>query len=190
VTRVLLFVTTSIAAACLGCATAPAGSGVDDYEIYIGFFNRLRHEIVDLRLVVDEGTSVRGMAPNSETPWKITGWYLKHLPLREPSTVKSFELRNQAPMSLEAGRFVGHDVILMTAEERSEYEGHLFSEHFPTAAGILTLSRVGVNADGTQALLYYETEIPGVLGGGGQMAVFEKTGEEWTIVDTLVVWES
>jgi hypothetical protein len=57
------------------------------------------------------------------------------------------------------------------------------------ASGIVAWSRVGFNADGTQAL-FYEGYRCGELCGSGRYVVMQKKNGSWTIGTAIVVWVS
>lgn len=202
--KALLHSLVAMSVAYLGCATTPATSTVDDYEVYVAFLSQLEWERMQLEavelgsLVIKATTSTRGMHYQSETPWKITRGHRTSLTGLRQSTIDSFELRNQAPMQLEAGRFSGHDVTFITDEELSQiftrgaggdgWWPH-FYERYHNAQGVLTLSRAGVSSDGTQALLYYGNQWAG-LAGIGELVLLEKTENRWTIAKRVQVWVS
>jgi hypothetical protein len=204
VSKVSLLALAVLSVAFLCCATAPATSTVNDYEVYVDFlgqleWERMRLEEVELgTLVIEATTSTRGLQHQSDTPWKITVGHRTSLPGLRQSTIDSFEFRNQAPIHLDASRLNGHDVTLITDEELSKIFTRAaggdgwwpdFYERYPNAQGVLTLSRTGVSSDGTQALIYYGNQWDG-LAGIGEIVLLEKTENRWTIAKRARVWIS
>ena len=64
-----------------------------------------------------------------------------------------------------------------------------YYRRFPGSPGILTFSRVGFSADGTQALFYLSNHC-GDLCGTGLYVVMEKHGGRWTIEKEIEMWIS
>jgi len=82
----------------------------------------------------------------------------------EGKLINSFTERNQQPYPLEPALDFGLDYQLLTQEEidelRSQDEASgwtLLYDKYPNAYGFVYLSRVGFNADFTQALVYMST---------------------------------
>jgi hypothetical protein len=98
--------------------------------------------------------------------------FQKNTPL-EPELVASFKDRNQQSYPLEPILEIGMDYQLLSQEEVDELEPldrasgwKLRSEKYPNSYGFIYLSRVGFNADFSQALIYtssyhYEQPIKG-----------------------------
>jgi len=64
-----------------------------------------------------------------------------------------------------------------------------FYKQFPGSPGILRLSRVGMSADGTQAL-FYASHTCGGLCGGGWFVVMERRDGHWLIEKEIEMWMS
>lgn len=187
-----------------GCAAPEVPSEVDDYMFYDELLRQNRWEYnseqnVELRtFVIAELSSTKGMDYESEMPGQISRWIRKQLPSLQVSTRKAFEYHNQNPVALEAHKFTAHAVSLLSEEEKAKIftrgsggDGWWpdFYERYPNAQGILTLSRVGVNSEGTQALLYYGSSRAG-LSGMGEMIILEKHNDRWIITERVMVWQS
>lgn len=187
----------------LGCGATPTAD-VDDYPIYGDFLSEMTWERAALNgieigsLVVQATTGTHRMAEESNTPWRLARRLRNGLPSLQSSTIESFQLRNRAPGPLDAARFRHHTVTLISDEEISQIftlgsggSGWWpeFYERFPDSQGLLSLSRVGVSSDGTQALLYYQNTWGG-LAGIGEFVVLDKARDRWSIGERLPVWRS
>jgi hypothetical protein len=64
-----------------------------------------------------------------------------------------------------------------------------FYKQFPGSTGLLTFSRVGFSADGTQALFYVSGNCGGFCG-AGYYVVIERHNEHWMIKKEINVWVS
>jgi len=64
-----------------------------------------------------------------------------------------------------------------------------YYKQYPGASGVVTWSRVGFNAEGTQAL-FYEGYRCGELCGTGHHIVMEKKNGSWMLGPDIVVWVS
>jgi len=60
---------------------------------------------------------------------------------------------------------------------------------FRGAQGILTFSRVGFRADGTQALFYWSNRCEGLCD-TGMYVVLEKRNDRWLIAKEIEMWIS
>lgn len=115
----------------------------------------------------------------------------------ETKTVESFVARNRAGGRVE-GRFAAPWTLrLLTPERKAELWKDVscedgwkrFREAFPRARGMLEISRVGVNHDHTQALVFVgRTDDCAV--GSGQLYEVEKFQGTWKVVAHVPVWES
>ena len=64
-----------------------------------------------------------------------------------------------------------------------------FLERYPEAGGYISISRVGFNQMGTQALVYIAYGCGGLCGSGGYMVLAKENGL-WKIKGGLAVWDS
>jgi hypothetical protein len=64
-----------------------------------------------------------------------------------------------------------------------------YYQQFPHSQGLLTFSRVGFSADGTQAFFYY-SNICGGLCGVGSYVVMERHANHWVIEKEIEMWVS
>jgi len=64
-----------------------------------------------------------------------------------------------------------------------------FYKQFPGSQGVLTFSRVGFSADGTQAFFYYSNRCEGLCG-TGDFVIMEKHNGQWAIQQEINMWVS
>jgi hypothetical protein len=64
-----------------------------------------------------------------------------------------------------------------------------YYKQFPGSQGVLTFSRVGFSADGTEALFYLSNHCSGLCG-TGQYVVMEKRNGRWVIGKEIEMWVS
>jgi hypothetical protein len=114
------------------------------------------------------------------------------------SILSSFDERNRAPDRIDAKRFAGMKVRLVSdreykasfwspAEGPMTFDGRTFRNAPPSrdsfekkyraSQGLLTVSRVGFSDDGSRALLYYDNEIHDR--GEDGLVLLEKTPQGW-----------
>jgi len=116
----------------------------------------------------------------------------EHTPLA-PELVASFKERNQGPYPLKPVLDFGMEYQLLTQEEVDELRPldeasgwKLLKEKYPNSYGFVYLSRVGFNADFSQALVYIESfhyEQP--IKGGYYLMI--KKDSRW-VVETGYEW--
>jgi hypothetical protein len=119
-------------------------------------------------------------------------WVGEEIPSAEQETLDNFQLKNAVPHSLEDYFDFPAKVVLVDIEEIKEifqegsgWEG--FYAKYPFSEGIMTLSRVGFNAEMNQALLYVTGEWSDSIG-SGYYVLFEKKNGIWTIQDWVRSW--
>lgn len=86
------------------------------------------------------------------------------------------------------------DCVLISSEDTEEIfkdsDGwNNFYEKYPKSQGITTFSRVGFNADRTEALLYVSTQ-RGWLNAEGQYVQLSKKNDRWITKEKLELWLS
>ena len=119
-------------------------------------------------------------------------WVSEDIPSAEQETLDNFQLKNAVPHPLEDCFDFPAKVVLVDIEdirkifqEGSGWEG--FYARYPFSQGIMTLSRVGFNAEMDQALLYVTAEWSDSIG-GGYYVLFEKKNGIWLIQDFVRSW--
>jgi hypothetical protein len=112
-----------------------------------------------------------------------------------PETTASFLARNATAYPLRADMSLGAPYVLISQAELGglfpggEADWGVFRARYPDAWGYQSLSRVGFNADLTQALVYLGGEVD-YLAGEGDYYLMNKVNGVWTVDQTVMVWVS
>lgn len=127
-------------------------------------------------------------------PWDKTAESLrKKAPALQQTTIDSFRAANfQQAFIHHSFRFPIDYELVDSAQLNSMFKkngGGWNAYYKQYGSGMVTWSRVGFNADGTQAL-FYESYRCGGLCGTGRYMVMEKTSGGWVIGANIVVWVS
>ncbi len=128
-------------------------------------------------------------------PWEKTAKSLQeNAPGLQRTTIDAFREANlrTAPFRPSFHPSFNYELLdlnrLYSIPKGGDWWGEYY-KRFPGSQGVLTLSRVGLNADGTQAL-FFVTNSCGGLCGGGRYVVMEKREGHWTIGKEIDVWIS
>jgi len=148
--------------------TPQADPDTEEYAVYNALLeSEFKGDSIDQILIIDH-TRVN----KSELLEKDLSEFQENIPLA-PELVASFKERNQQPYPLKPGLNFGLEYQLLTQEEVDELHPldeasgwKLLYEKYPNSYGFVYLSRVGFNADFSQALVYisayhYEQPIEG-----------------------------
>lgn len=129
-------------------------------------------------------------------PWEKTAESLrKKAPSLQLSTIESFRKANiqQAFVGRSLRSPIDYELVDSAQldsffKKKGEY-WLAYYKQYPGGSGLVEWSRVGFNADGTQAL-FYEGYRCGGLCGTGRYVVMEKKNGSWSIGTDIVVWVS
>ena len=127
-------------------------------------------------------------------PWEKTADSLHtKAPALQQTTVTSFRKANsqQAFLRRSFGSPIEYELVDSNQLESIFKKGDwpAFYNQYSGASGILTWSRVGFSADGTQALFYVSHRCGGLCG-GGRYILMVKQASRWVIGTEIVVWVS
>jgi len=129
-------------------------------------------------------------------PWEKTAERLrKNAPALQQTTIDAFRKANaQQAFARRSFQFPIDYEIITSDQLESFFKTHGYSwpayyKQYPGSNGILTWSRAGFNADGTQALFYFANHC-GELCGGGSYVVMEKRSGRWVIEKEIEMWIS
>ena len=112
-----------------------------------------------------------------------------------PETTASFLDRNATAHPLRDDMSLGAPYVLISQAELEglfpggEADWGVFRARYPDAGGYWSLSRVGFNADLTQALVYLGG-MGDYLAGEGNYYLMNKVNGVWTVDQTVMVWIS
>lgn len=112
----------------------------------------------------------------------------------EPETLNDYEAQNGRTQKLDGCFSLDVQYVLLSEVEFNEIfetggDWSQFYATYPNSQGIMTLSRVGFNANMDQALVYVGNEKE-FLAGMGFYALLTKKGDAWVIQSRVVVWIS
>lgn len=164
-----------------------------DYAIYAAALNDLFGREKPDRVVLLDQTSIGfppGMAATTQFGGKAQA-LLKDFPKEAKD---DFDSRNKAQVRIESGKIkTAFELVLMNGESAGKLvEGGRgwtgFHEDY-AKSGISLVSRPGVNADRTKALLYVGTSCD-MLCGNGVFVFLGKDGEQWKVLIKVTIWVS
>jgi hypothetical protein len=183
----LILLTIALAACAPG---APTASLDDEYAVYAALIeSRYLKEGVDL-IVIRDQTTFFPLGP--DVTYEQVG---QSVPALEEDTYADFLAVNEDPVPLDGSLDLGFDYTLVSLQDLEEFLGggawsyDAFYERFPNSQGLMELSRVGFNADHTQALVYVGNQYD-LLGGEGYYVLLHKEGGDWLVDSDLLLWVS
>jgi hypothetical protein len=166
----------------------------DDYAIYATALSDLYGKQKIERVILIDQTST-GFPPGMAAMTQFGG---KAQPLLKdfPKEAKDdFEARNKTHAKIETDKFKSFfEVILVDAETaRKSVEGkggwQSFRDKYPNSPGITLISRPGVDAAYSRALLYVGNSCD-MLCGGGTLVFLSKENGEWKVTNKVTIWVS
>ncbi|HEX4006269.1 MAG TPA: hypothetical protein VHX60_08845 [Acidobacteriaceae bacterium] len=110
-------------------------------------------------------------------------------PALQPATIDAFRAVNVHPTALRRSIHLGVDYIVADRTQldsifRQKDGWGAFYRQFPGAHGFLTVSRVGFNADGGQALFWVANRCGGLCGGSAYIAMDKQNGR-WVVTKIM-----
>jgi len=167
-------------------ATPQPDPDVEEYAVYNALLEaEFKGDNINQILIIDHTR-----ANKTEILEQELAAFHKHTPLA-PELVASFKERNQQPYQLKPILDFGVEYQLLTQEEVDEFRPldeasgwKLLKEKYPNSYGFVYLSRVGFNADFSQALVYIESFHYKQPIKGGYYLMIKKEGR-WVIESGL-----
>ena len=107
-------------------------------------------------------------------------------------TLDDFKRKNEAGGKLSNDFTSTSRVVLLSAEEERALcsdDWASFHEKYPHASGVLSFSRVGLNQDRTEAVVYVD-RMEGNLCGRGYLVLLSRGSEGWKIQQQCFLWIS
>lgn len=151
------------------------GTG-EEYEIYrtlVADSNFYRAETV----VLCDSTQAWDFS-NGEAPW------MGRMPQLSEETLQRYLSVNRTRVPLKTIPCPGKTCVLISFEKMADWR-----RMYPDAGGAITVSRVGFNRAGTQALVYWSVYWA-PLAASGSVILLEKEGGHWTVRQNLMIWIS
>jgi len=214
VRQTLAIVLLSVVVGLSGCnrahrPIAPAADlAPDEYSVFSGYladtFNRKEKErnseqpskLIFFNMTQSGDDDLLPDENGHPIPWEKTAESLRQkAPVLQQTTVNSFRKANaqQAFVHRSLRSPIGYELVdsaeLDSMFKKGGGDWLAYYKRYPRASGVVTWSRVGFNADGTQAL-FYESYRCGGLCGTGRYMVMEKKNGSWVIGTDIVVWVS
>ena len=143
----------------------------------------------------EEGINCLRMDGNGQPiPWAQTANSLQsEAPSLKRATVDAFREVNGQQATLHRSFHIAFDYELVDSTQLDSVfkNGNwpAYYKRFPGSPGILGFSRVGFNADGTQALFFASVSCGGLCGGGAYV-VMERRDGHWVIEKEIEAWIS
>jgi hypothetical protein len=175
----------------VAAGSAPLQIEDEEYAVYSALINKdikdsadaeKRGDASDRVLIINESPSLwdGSIADESKNFFEELK---RSAPQLQPETVNDLQVKSNEASRLERKFSLKIKYLLVKDEEidalfKDNVMGgwEAFHRKHPKSSGILTLSRVGFNADKTQALVYKGWSCGGLCGGGGYTLLTKKKG--------------
>jgi hypothetical protein len=174
----------------------PGLLSADEAAVYSALLASLFEAGPGRPIVLENHTSI-GVPPGMWATTSVQGADTsKFLAKLSPDTRADYQAKNKKSMSLPqpctlAPECSAEDVVSLTAivvtKNKNDKGWKNFFSKYPNSPGILLVSRIGFNADKTEAIVYAGKSC-GTLCGEGYYVRLTKIGERWTVADQTTVW--
>jgi len=196
----------------LGADGKPGGSGDDEDYVLKGTYPKGYYPSVDTQIGVDEyevfstvlsqakylqDKSCKMYVVSERTD--LPDWIYKkrqEQPLQydtqfDSDLEKEHSEKNSKSYFLRGQMKSNKRVVLISNSENKELENDWskFSEKYPDACGIITLSRVAFNEEKTKALVYFGNT-RGILYGAGYLIWLSRKDDKYAVIKELCIWKS
>jgi hypothetical protein len=164
-----------------------------DYAIYTAALNELFQKRKPDKVVVIDHTSI-GVPPGMVATTQFGGKAQELLKSTPKEAKDDFDSRNKTRVKIESDRIkAAFELVFVSTESAGKLvEGSGgwagFNKIYPRS-GISLMSRPGLSADHTKALLYVGSSC-GMLCGGGEFILLGKEGDHWKVLNRVTIWES
>jgi len=187
-----------LSAVFVGCTESPCGTTVshDDQLILQDYFRGCLEEFgPDAVCHILPETTTYG-AENLVNEQELLGLETE-MPLLKATTIHDFREKNKAAVCVPADvefpvgvlREMDPRIEERFAEEHYEGAWRLYDEEYPESCGRYRVSRIGHNADDTQALLYVDVYW-GHRAYTGWFLLYDRSADSWELVATYRPWFS
>ena len=174
-------------------AATPAEAELEAEEqaVYTALFDGLYGEPKMYVLMSQTSTDIGGVDNTNS----ILDRVLPQMTGVDEETVASFRARNDTAYPIPADMDLGLPYILLTPDEKNQIFAvntsgwDVFYTRYPNSPGLTTISRIGFNADFTQALVYAGTQSHW-LAGAGYYVLLNKVDGVWKIDQQIMTWIS
>lgn len=185
-----------VSAGCAPASTAlptPTAPDIEAEEeaVYAALFDEMYGEPQMLVLIAETETTPMSVENTDST----LEYVLSQMGGLSEETVAGFRSRNEAAYPLRPDMDLGLPYVLLTRDDVDEIFDvntsgwDVFYTRYPNSPGLTSVSRVGFNADFTQALVYIGTQSHW-LSGAGYYVLLAKTGGRWQVEQQVMTWIS
>ena len=142
----------------------------------------------------EQGINLQTDGNGQPIPWTQTASSLQsQAPTLQRTTVDAFRETNGQQTTFQRSFHTAVDYELVDSTQLDSVSKNrswpAFYKRFPGSPGLVRLSRVGINADGTQALFYASHTCSGLCGGGEYVVMARRDGR-WLIEKEIETWIS
>lgn len=180
-------------------AFALEGVTTEEYAVYSDLLGQMEYSKTPITFVINNETSDREKLDENSVKYyednsMFTASGAFNLKLDE-GLVKDYNRKNSEPHKLEKKFSVPQIVFLVSSEELDEIfwgGGGGWDEFYaiyPTSTGTISLSRVGFNKEKNQAFVYFANQSH-YKAGAGYYIMLSKEGDNWKIIDRVMIWIS
>jgi hypothetical protein len=143
-------------------------------------------------VIVDQ--TVAGISSGPASQQDLDNLRQNMAPDLQAETLADFVAKNERSYRIENHFSLDVPVVLISNQAVDEFfaaqDGwERFYEQYPNSQGMMTVSRVGFNPSGQQALVYVGNQAD-LLAGEGNYVLLSKEGDQWKVTKTFQAWIS
>jgi hypothetical protein len=177
-------------------ASTPEGFSsitLEEYAVYDAMIaNNFLPSGYERILIVDQ--TVAGISAGPALQQDLDFLRENMAPDLQAETLADFVAKNERSYRIENHFSLDVPVVLISNQAVDEFlaaqDGwERFYEQYPNSQGMMTISRVGFNPSGQQALMYVGNQAD-LLAGEGNYVLLSKEGDEWKVTKTFQAWIS
>jgi hypothetical protein len=175
-------------------APAPPQLTDDDAAVYTALFVKLYEAAKGRPIVLSDQTALGvppGMMANTTVEGPLTEKFLSRLP---NDARAEYEARNKQSLHFPSPCKLAPECVVANLADLAPYTKDAgawrkFFKKYPNSPGIVVVSRIGFNAEHTEAVVYSGHSC-GTLCGQGEFDHLMKQDGVWTVTDRTIVWIS
>lgn len=162
----------------------------EEYAVYSALIKYMSEDAGTKRLLVIEEQTSPWVGFPEDDPDKFYRELKESAPALSAEVIDDFRARNKGEHTLARRFDIGREYVLVGEKELNKIFKEAgggwkaFYKKYPGAGGYLVLSRVGFNADRTQALVYQGHSCGGLCGAGSHMLLNKKNGA-WVVEGSI-----
>jgi len=206
-TRIAALVTACALATACGSVLEPTRPATDvspgtspEYAVYAAVLDSLfARDVAHPRYVLSDSTFVLRADTTDDWASVAARWFGPLFAHAATATLPSFRAQGTQRIALRAADIHTLGTVELVSDPelrtifvrnaRPDFGWQSFYERYPGAAGQIRLSRVGLDEQGTHALVYVNHSCGGLCGDGG-MVLLERRGDRWVVLKYAVMWVS